>query len=53
MLDHYERGLGMSDAVIEPFKGMVDDLGPPSNPARLRDIQGICDEVAKERKGPK
>ena len=24
MLDHYERGLGMSDARIEPFKGMVD-----------------------------
>lgn len=24
MLDHYERGLGMSDARIEePFKGMV------------------------------
>ena len=23
MLDHYERGLGMSDAKIEPFKGMV------------------------------
>jgi len=24
MLDHYERGLGMSDAWIEPFKGMVE-----------------------------
>ena len=24
MLDHYERGLGMSDARIEAFKGMVD-----------------------------
>ena len=24
MLDHYERGLGMSDTKIEPFKGMVD-----------------------------
>ena len=24
MLDHYERGLGMSDARIEAFKGTVD-----------------------------
>ena len=23
MIDHYERGLGMSDARIEPFKGKV------------------------------
>ena len=24
MLDHYERGLGMSDVRIEPFKDMLD-----------------------------
>ena len=24
MVDHYDRGLGRSDARIEPFKGMVD-----------------------------
>jgi len=24
ILDHYQRGLGMSDAKIYPFKGMVD-----------------------------
>jgi hypothetical protein len=24
MIDHYDRRLGMSDARIEPFKGMVD-----------------------------
>ena len=24
MVDHYDRRLGMSDAKIEPFKGMVD-----------------------------
>ena len=29
MLDHYERRLGMSDAEIHPFKGMVDCGGPP------------------------
>ena len=23
MIDHYDRGLGISDAKIEPFKGMV------------------------------
>ncbi|HKR79612.1 MAG TPA: hypothetical protein VJR69_07895 [Nitrospira sp.] len=24
MLDHFERGLGMSDAQIEPFKGLIE-----------------------------
>jgi hypothetical protein len=33
MIDHYDRRLGMSDARIEPFKGLVD-CGPP-DPARL------------------
>jgi hypothetical protein len=51
MIDHFDRRLGMSDAVIEPFKGLVDCGGPPSNPAQLRDIERICAEVAKERKG--
>ena len=32
MIDHYDRRLGMSDARIEPFKGMVD-CGPPPDPA--------------------
>ena len=50
MVDHYERRLGLSDAVIYTFKGMVD-CGPPPNPARLREIQRICDEATKERKG--
>ena len=50
MISHYDRRLGISDATIEPFKGMVD-WGPPSDPARLREIERICGEVAKERKG--
>jgi hypothetical protein len=49
MIDHYDRRLGMSDARIEPFKGMVDDWGPPSNPVQIADITHICEEVAKER----
>jgi hypothetical protein len=48
MVDHYDRHLGMSDARIEPFKGMVD-CGPPSDPARLRDIARICEQDRKER----
>jgi hypothetical protein len=43
MISHYERRLGMSDARIEPFKGMVDCGGPPSDPAQLRDIARICE----------
>ena len=48
MIDHYDRRLGMSDARIEPFKGMVD-CGRPPDPALVRDIARICAEVAKER----
>ena len=48
MTDHFDRRLGMSDARIHPFKGLVD-CGPPSDPALLRDIQRICEQVAKER----
>ena len=33
MISHYDRRLGMSDATIEPFKGMVDCGGPPSGPS--------------------
>jgi len=33
MISHYDRRLGMRDATIEPFKGMVDCGGPPSDPA--------------------
>ena len=48
MISHYDRRLGMSDATIAPFKGMVD-CGPPPDPARLRDIVRICAEAAKDR----
>ena len=51
MISHYDRRLGMSDARIEPFKGMVDCGGAPSDPAQLRDIARICEQVAKERIG--
>jgi hypothetical protein len=50
MIDHYDRRLGMSDAHIEPFKGMVD-CGPPPDPALVRDVERICERVAKERAG--
>jgi hypothetical protein len=52
MIDHYDRRLGMSDARIEPFKGLVN-CGPPPDPALVRDIERICAEVAKERTGKK
>ena len=42
MVEHYDRDLGLSDARILPFNGMVD-CGPPPDPARLRDIERICD----------
>src|SRR6478609_7089266 len=50
MISHFDRRLGMSDATIEPFKGMVNCGGPPSDPAQLRDIERICRE-AREQKG--
>jgi hypothetical protein len=50
MIDHYDRRLGMSDARIEPFKGMVN-CGPPPDPALVRDIERICEEVAKGAHG--
>src|SRR5688572_17649439 len=50
MIDHYDRRLGMSDARIEPFIGLVNCV-PPPNPALVRDIERICEEVAKEKKG--
>ena len=49
MISHYDRRLGMSDARIEPFEGMVDCGGPPSDSVQLRDIARICEQVAKER----
>jgi hypothetical protein len=48
MIDHYDRRLGLSDARIKPFKGMVD-CGTPVDPALLRDIIRICEQVARER----
>ena len=52
MISHYDRRLGMSDARVEPFKGMVDCGPPPST--RLRDITRICEEVGRKvkAKGP-
>ena len=47
MISHYDRRLGMSDARIEPFKGLVD-CGPPPDPALVRDIARICGQVAEE-----
>jgi hypothetical protein len=47
MISHYDRRLGMSDACIERFKGLVD-CGSPPNPALLRDVTRICEEVARD-----
>ncbi len=49
MISHYDRRLGMSDARIEPFRGMVD-CAPPSDPAKLREIAQICGQPMKEDK---
>ena len=41
MISHFDRRLGMSDAKIYPFKGMVDSaLDPPES--RLKEIERIC-----------
>ena len=37
MIDYYDRRLGLSDAGIEPFTGLVD-YGAPPDPALLRDL---------------
>ena len=50
MIDHYDRRLGLSDARIEPFKGLVD-CGTPPDPALLRDVTRICEQATKERAG--
>jgi hypothetical protein len=49
MISHYDRRLGMSDARIEPFKGLVD-CGLPPDPALVRDIARICEEVRSEKR---
>ena len=51
MISHYDRRLGMSDARIEPFKGMVDFGGPAFT---LRSASGHRTHLragAKERIG--
>lgn len=47
MIDHYDRRLGMSDARIEPFKGMVGS-GLWRIRRLVRDIERICEQVAQE-----
>ena len=48
MVSHYDRRLGMSDARIEPFKGMVGCFADP--PASLlKDVERICRDVERER----
>ena len=49
MIDHFDRKLGMADAEIHPFKGMLD-FGPPSDPSRLRETQRVIAEAAEERR---
>lgn len=48
MIEHYDRRLGLSDARIEPFKGMVN-CGARPDPALLRDIQRICESLRKSQ----
>ena len=49
MIDHYDRQLGLSDARIEPFKGLVD-CGAPVDPALLKDIERICESVKQSQR---
>jgi hypothetical protein len=51
MISHYDRSLGMSDARIEPFKGLVD-CGPPPDPALVQDIARICEQVERRSRQP-
>ena len=46
MISHYDRRLGMSDATIEPFKGMVD-CGPPPDPARFGTSSGSVNRLGR------
>jgi hypothetical protein len=49
MVSHYDRRLGMSDAQIVPFKGLVNCFADP--PASLlKDVERICQSVAEERR---
>lgn len=47
MIDDYDRRLGLSDACIEPFKGLVD-CGTAPDPALLEDIKRICESEGAE-----
>jgi hypothetical protein len=49
MIDHFDRKLGMADAKIHPFKGMLD-FGPPPDPVRVRETQRVVAEVDEERR---
>jgi len=48
MVDHFNRRLGLSDARIEPFQGLVD-CGATPDPTLLRDVTRICQQVARKR----
>jgi hypothetical protein len=41
MVSHYDRRLGMSDAKIYPFKGMIDSTADAPE-SRLKEIERIC-----------
>ena len=41
MISHYDRRLGMSDAKIFPFKGIVNCSSHPPE-GRLKEIERIC-----------
>lgn len=49
MVSHYDRRLRMSDARIEPFKGIVGCFADPPV-SLLKDIERICRDVAQESK---
>ena len=50
IIEHDYRGLGMSDALIRPFTGMVDcyRAGPPE---LVMDVERICREVTRKLGG--
>lgn len=47
MVCHHERGYGIADAQIQPFKGMVDSAEAPS-PELLKDVGRICEDMRSE-----
>jgi len=49
MTDQFDRKLGLADAEVHPFEGILD-FGPPPDPIRLRETQRVIAEMAEQRR---